>query len=160
MKKIAIYPGSFDPLTNGHLDIIQRSSLIFDEVIVLIAINPNKKSRFTLESKIKMIKESIKEFNNVNVDSYEGLVVNYAKKNNAKFLIRGLRVAGDYEYEWKYYMNNRYIDSSIDIVYLLAKPEISMISSTAVMNFVENNVDVSSLVPSSVNEEIKKIKNK
>ena len=107
-----------------------------------------------------MIKESIKEFNNVNVDSYEGLVVNYAKKNNAKFLIRGLRVAGDYEYEWKYYMNNRYIDSSIDIVYLLAKPEISMISSTAVMNFVENNVDVSSLVPSSVNEEIKKIKNK
>ena len=160
MKKIAIYPGSFDPLTNGHLDIIQRSSLIFDEVIVLIAINPNKKSRFTLESKIKMIKESIKEFNNVKVDSYEGLVVNYAKKNNAKFLIRGLRVAGDYEYEWKYYMNNRYIDSSIDIVYLLAKPEISMISSTAVMNFVENNVDVSSLVPSSVNEEIKKIKNK
>ena len=160
MKKIAIYPGSFDPLTNGHLDIIQRSSLIFDEVIVLIAINPNKKSRFTLESKIKMIKESIKEFNNVKVDSYEGLVVNYAKKNNAKFLIRGLRVAGDYEYEWKYYMNNRYIDSSIDIVYLLAKPEISMISSTAVMNFVENNVDVSSLVPCSVNEEIKKNKNK
>ncbi len=158
MKKIAIYPGSFDPLTNGHLDIIKRSSLIFDEVIILIAVNPNKKARFTLNNRINMIKDSIKEFDNVKVDYYEGLVIKYAKKVNAKFLIRGLRVAGDYEYEWRYYTNNRYIDESIDIVYLLAKPEISMISSTVIMDFVENNVDVSSLVPPSVNEEIKKLK--
>ncbi len=160
MKKIAIYPGSFDPLTNGHLDIIERASTIFDEVIVLISFNPDKKGRFPLEIREKMIKESCKHLSNVIVDSYNGLVVKYAKDHNAKFLVRGLRVAGDYEYEWSLYSGNRFIDPDIDMVYLMSKPEKSIISSTAVMEFIRTGVDVSSLVPSAVNKIINELKSK
>ena len=160
MKKIAIYPGSFDPLTNGHLDIIERASTIFDEVIVLISFNPDKKGRFPIEIRERMVKESCKHLNNVKVDSFNGLVVRYAKEHDAKFLIRGLRAAGDYEYEWSLYSGNRFIDPSIDMVYLMAKPEKSIISSTAVMEFIRTGVDVSTLVPKAVYKIIEELKSK
>ena len=160
MKKIAIYPGSFDPLTNGHLDIIERASTIFDEVIVLISFNPDKKGRFLIEIRERMVKESCKHLNNVIVDSFNGLVVRYAKEHDAKFLIRGLRAAGDYEYEWSLYSGNRFIDPSIDMVYLMAKPEKSIISSTAVMEFIRTGVDVSTLVPEAVYKIIEELKSK
>ena len=160
MKKIAIYPGSFDPLTNGHLDIIERASTIFDEVIVLISFNPDKKGRFSLEIRKKMIEDSIKHLSNIKVDAYNGLVVKYAKENNAKFLVRGLRVAGDYEYEWSLYSGNRYIDPEIDMVYLMSKPEKTIISSTVVMEFIRTGVDVSSLIPEPVSKIINELKSK
>ncbi len=160
MKKIAIYPGSFDPLTNGHLDIIERASTIFDEVIVLISFNPDKKGRFPLEIRERMVNESCKHLSNVKVDSFNGLVVRYAKEHDAKFLIRGLRAAGDYEYEWSLYSGNRFIDPSIDMVYLMAKPEKSIISSTAVMEFIRTGVDVSTLVPEAVYKIIEELKSK
>ncbi len=160
MKKIAIYPGSFDPLTNGHLDIIERASYIFDEVIVLISFNPDKKGRFPLDIRKKMIIESCKNLKNVKVDTYNGLVVKYAKEKGAKFLVRGLRVAGDYEYEWSLYSGNRFIDPDIDMVYLMSKPEKSMISSTTVMEFIRTGVDVSSLIPEPVHKIIDELKSK
>ncbi len=160
MKKIAIYPGSFDPLTNGHLDIIERASYIFDEVIVLISFNPDKKGRFPLDIRKKMIIESCTNLKNVKVDTYNGLVVKYAKENGAKFLVRGLRVAGDYEYEWSLYSGNRFIDPDIDMVYLMSKPEKSMISSTTVMEFIRTGVDVSSLIPEPVHKIIDELKSK
>ncbi len=160
MKKIAIYPGSFDPLTNGHLDIIERASYIFDEVIVLISFNPDKKGRFPLDIRKKMIIESCKNLKNVKVDTYNGLVVKYAKEKGAKFLVRGLRVAGDYEYEWSLYSGNRFIDPDIDMVYLMSKPEKSMISSTTVMEFIRTGVDVSSLIPEPVYKIIDELKSK
>lgn len=161
MKKIAIYPGSFDPITNGHLDIIKRASLIFDEVIVLIAYNEHKdNSRFKVEERKEMIQDAIKDLTNVSVDSYSGLTIDYAKTHNSRFLIRGLRVVSDFEYEWSYAANNSFIDPNIEIVFLMAKKENTFISSSAIIEFALNNVDVSKLVPESVNKKLKEKYNK
>ena len=150
--KIAIYPGSFDPITNGHLDIIVRSSKIFDKVVVLVAVNKMKKSRFTDEEKQLMIKEATKNLTNVEVDSYEGLSVEYAKLKGACALIRGLRVVSDFEYEWSYAAANEYIDSSIEMVFFMAHKETSFISSSTINELYDEGVDISPLVPSIVLE--------
>ena len=125
--KIGVYPGSFDPITNGHLDVIERASKIFDEVIVLIAINNEKKSFFSVEERIEMIKESTKHMKNVKVDSYDGLTMRYAKKVNAIALIRGLRVVSDFEYEWKLAAANEFIDNSIEMIFFMARNIIYLI---------------------------------
>ena len=153
--KIGVYPGSFDPITNGHLDVIERASKIFDEVIVLIAINNEKKSFFNVEERIEMIKESTKHMKNVKVDSYDGLTMRYAKKVNAIALIRGLRVVSDFEYEWKLAAANEFIDNSIEMIFFMAKKETSFISSSSIKELYENQVDISSLVPKSVIEMLK-----
>lgn len=161
MKKVAIYPGSFDPITDGHLDIIKRASNLFDEVIVLVAYNENKlNSRFSVEERVLMIKDAIKEFDNVRVDSYSGLTIDYAKKNNSKFLIRGLRVVSDFEYEWSLAASNSYIDESIEMVFLMAKKENTFISSSSIIEMASNNVDVSKLVPDLTNKYLKEKFNK
>ena len=153
--KIGVYPGSFDPITNGHLDVIERASKIFDEVIVLIAINNEKKSFFNVEERIEMIKESTKHMKNVKVDSYNGLTMRYAKKVNAIALIRGLRVVSDFEYEWKLAAANEFIDNSIEMIFFMAKKETSFISSSSIKELYQNQVDISSLVPKSVIEMLK-----
>ena len=153
--KIGVYPGSFDPITNGHLDVIERASKIFDEVIVLIAINNEKKSFFNVEERIEMIKESTKHMKNVKVDSYDGLTMRYAKKVNAIALIRGLRVVSDFEYEWKLAAANEFIDNSIEMIFFMAKKETSFISSSSIKELYQNQVDISSLVPKSVIEMLK-----
>lgn len=161
MKKVAIYPGSFDPITDGHLDIIKRASNLFDEVIVLVAYNENKlNSRFSVADRVLMIKDAIKEFDNVRVDSYSGLTIDYAKKNNSKFLIRGLRVVSDFEYEWSLAASNSYIDESIEMVFLMAKKENTFISSSSIIEMASNNVDVSKLVPDLTNKYLKEKFNK
>ena len=156
--KIGVYPGSFDPITNGHLDVIERASKIFDEVIVLIAINNEKKSFFNVEERIEMIKESTKHMKNVKVDSYDGLTMRYAKKVNAIALIRGLRVVSDFEYEWKLAAANEFIDNSIEMIFFMAKKETSFISSSSIKELYQNQVDISSLVPKSVIEMLKRKK--
>ena len=153
--KIGVYPGSFDPITNGHLDVIERASKIFDEVIVLIAINNEKESFFSVEERIEMIKESTKHMKNVKVDSYDGLTMRYAKKVNAIALIRGLRVVSDFEYEWKLAAANEFIDNSIEMIFFMAKKETSFISSSSIKELYQNQVDISSLVPKSVIEMLK-----
>ena len=154
---IAIYPGSFDPITNGHLDMIIRSSKLFDKVIVLIANNPNKVCRFSLTSRVRMIKEATKDISNVEVDSFDGLTVNYAKEHNAKAIIRGLRVVSDFEYEWSYAAANEFINKDIEMVFLMAHKELTFISSSTIDEFYRSGVDISSLVPSIVIEEYKKL---
>ena len=154
---IAIYPGSFDPITNGHLDMIIRSSKLFDKVIVLIANNPNKVCRFSLGSRVRMIKEATKDISNVEVDSYDGLTVNYAKEHNAKAIIRGLRVVSDFEYEWSYAAANEFINKDIEMVFLMAHKELTFISSSTIDELYRSGVDISSLVPSIVIEEYKKL---
>ena len=154
---IAIYPGSFDPITNGHLDMIIRSSKLFDKVIVLIANNPNKVCRFSLTSRVRMIKEATKDIFNVEVDSYDGLTVNYAKEHNAKAIIRGLRVVSDFEYEWSYAAANEFINKDIEMVFLMAHKELTFISSSTIDELYRSGVDISSLVPSIVIEEYKKL---
>ena len=152
--RIAIYPGSFDPITNGHLDILNRALEIFDKVIVLVAVNPNKKSRFSVEDRIAMIKEAV-EGKNVEVDSYQGLTVEYAKAHGAKHLIRGLRAVTDFEYEFQLATANDFIDSTIDTVFLMSKNDKSFINSSMIVELYKQGQDVSSLVPPSVVKRLK-----
>ncbi|MDY5669677.1 MAG: pantetheine-phosphate adenylyltransferase [Bacilli bacterium] len=157
--KIAVYPGSFDPITNGHIDVLKRALNVFDKVIVLVADNPNKKSKFTTQEKVTMIKEAIEELHldGASVDSYSGLSVEYAKDHGAACLIRGLRAVTDFEYEFKLSAANHYIDSSIDEIFFMSHAETSFISSSVVDELYSSGVDISSLVPNSV---IKMFKNK
>ena len=152
--KIAIYPGSFDPITNGHLDILRRSLKIFDKVIVLVAVNPNKQSRFSVKERIAMIKESVEGLN-VEVDSTEGLTVEYAKSHGATALIRGLRAVTDFEYEFQLASANDFIDSSIESVFLMSKNDKSFINSSMIIELYEKGIDVSALVPEPVLKRLK-----
>ena len=156
--RIAVYPGSFDPITIGHIDIINRATKIFDKVIVLVAKNPSKKYRNSLEDRIIMIKDATKDNKNVEVDSDDGLTVNYAKKVGAAALIRGLRVAGDFEYEWQLASANEFIDPNIEIVFFLAHKKTSFISSSTINEMYDNGVDISELVPEIVVKHYKKNK--
>ena len=152
----AIYPGSFDPITNGHLDILKRALTVFDEVVVLVADNQDKNSRFTVEERVEMIKGAIKGIKGASVDSTHGLTVDYAKKVGSKHLIRGLRAVSDYEYEFSLAEANRFIDSSIDMVFFMANSEYSFISSSAIHDMRSHKIDISKLVPDSVVEMYKK----
>lgn len=152
--KVAIYPGSFDPITNGHLEILKRALSIFDKVIVLVAVNPNKKSRFSPEDRVAMIKEAVDD-KRVEVDASTGLTVEYAKKHGASHLIRGLRAVTDFEYEFSLASANDFIDSSIDTVFLMSKAEKSFINSSMIMELHQSGVDVSDLVPPSVLKRLK-----
>lgn len=155
--KVAIYPGSFDPITNGHLDILNRALKIFDKVIVLVAINPNKTNpRFTIEEKVLMVKEAVKDLGNVEVDTFSGLTVDYAKAHGATHLIRGLRAVTDFEYEFQLASANTYVDSSIDTIFLMSTAEKTFINSSSIMAMYENGVDISKLVPNSVVEMLQK----
>ena len=151
--KVAIYPGSFDPITNGHLDVLNRALKIFDKVIVLVAVNPKKKSRFSPEERVQMIKEAVN--GNVEVEAFAGLTVEYAKAHGATHLIRGLRAVTDFEYEFQLASANDFVDSNIDTVFLMSKNDKSFINSSMIMELHEAGVDVSSLVPESVNKRLK-----
>ena len=151
--KVAIYPGSFDPITNGHLDVLNRALKIFDKVIVLVAVNPKKKSRFSPEERVQMIKEAVD--GNVEVEAFAGLTVEYAKAHGATHLIRGLRAVTDFEYEFQLASANDFVDSNIDTVFLMSKNDKSFINSSMIMELHEAGVNVSSLVPESVNKRLK-----
>ena len=148
--KRAIYPGSFDPITNGHLDVLQRALKVFDEVIVLVAVNPNKHSKFSAEERMEMIKEATKDLKGVKVDSTSGLSVSYAKEHDAVCLIRGLRAVTDFEYEFSLSASNEFIDDSIDMVFFMSHAETSFISSSSIDELYRSGVDISKLVPASV----------
>lgn len=150
--KLAVYPGSFDPITNGHLDILKRALKVFDKVIVLIASNPGKRRTFSLAERLRSVKEAVKDFRNVSVDSTAGLTIDYARKAGASHLIRGLRAVTDFEYEFQLAAGNSFIDDSIDMIFFMSRSETSFISSSAIRDLYRNGVDISKLVPPSVIE--------
>ena len=154
--RVAVYPGSFDPITNGHIDILNRAREVFDEVIVLVAVNPNKHFNFAPEERVQMIKDATKDMPNVKVDYYEGLTVKYAKEHGAKHLIRGLRAVTDFEYEFQLASANEFVDNSIDMVFFMAHGDTTFISSSAIMELANSGVDVKDLVPDSVYKRLKK----
>ncbi|HAK05519.1 MAG TPA: pantetheine-phosphate adenylyltransferase [Firmicutes bacterium] len=150
--KIAIYPGSFDPITNGHLDILKRSLEIFDHVIVLLAINPYKTTTFSVEDRLKMIEASVKEFgNHVTVDSTGGLTVRYAREHGACALVRGLRAVPDFEYESQIAAGNEFIDSGIEMVFFMSRAQATFISSSTIKQLAEQKIDIAKLVHPFVN---------
>ena len=153
---IAVYPGSFDPFTNGHLDILERACAVFDEVIVLVAVNSAKKSLFSTLERVRILEETLKDNPKVRVDSYEGLTVDYCRKQGAKHIIRGLRAVTDFEYEFQLASANHFVDKSIDMVFFMASSDSSFISSSTVNELRRNGADVSSLVPKSVLEAYEK----
>ena len=155
-RKIAIVPGSFDPITYGHIDIIKRSAQLFDEVIVAILVNPDKKYLFTLEEREEMINESIKDFKNVKVDSFSGLLVNYAKKVDSTVIVRGLRAVSDFEYEMQLTFMNKALDDNTETFYMMANKQYSFISSSIVKGVSGFGADLSKFVPKHVEERLEK----
>ena len=151
-KKIALYPGSFDPITNGHLDVLERASRMFDSVVIAVLKHPEKKSFLSVEQRVNLIKESIKDLKNVSVDSFDGLTVEYARKIGAKFLIRGLRTITDFEYEVQLCQTNQVIAPDIDTVFLSTKPQHNFISSSIVRELSSHKTDISKFVPKNVVE--------
>ena len=156
MKKIAVFPGSFDPFTNGHEEILVKSLKSFDEVIVLVMKNPSKSPVFSIEERINIIKRIAEKYRGVSVDTYEGLTINYAKKHDAQCLIRGLRAVSDFEYEFKLYAANKAIDSSVESVFFMAESNQSFVSSSLIVELYKNGVDISGFVSPVVIEVLKK----
>jgi len=158
MKKIALYPGTFDPITNGHFDIIERALKLFDEVIVAIAISTDKKPMFTLDERIEMTREAVKNLKNVTVVGFDNLTVELAHTHNATVLIRGLRAVSDFEYELQLgYLNNS-LDDTIETVYLMPKLQHAFISSSIVRNLLKFNAKTEHLLPKEVQEIIGNMK--
>lgn len=148
--KIGVYPGSFDPLTNGHMDILKRSLEVFDKVVLLLAVNPNKASVFSVEQRLAMMKEAVKDYPSVSVDYTPGLTVDYCRKIGSKHIIRGLRAVTDFEYEFQLAAANKFVGEDIDMVFFMASSSTTFISSSTINEMVASNVDVSPLVPPSV----------
>ena len=156
--KLGIYPGSFDPLTNGHIDIIERSRKFIDNLIIAISDNNNKKVLFNLDERIKMINKIMQNRNidNVKVESFNGLLVSFVKKKKANLIIRGLRAVSDFEYEFKMTGMNFKLNSNIETIFLMASDNNQLISSNLVKEVSKLNGDVSKFVPPEVQIELKK----
>jgi pantetheine-phosphate adenylyltransferase len=156
--KIAIYPGSFDPITNGHVDILQRALTIFDHVILLLAVNPNKQSTYSVNDRLAMLQSVAKTLpsGSVTVDHTNGLTIRYAESKGAIALVRGLRAVPDFEYEHEIYAGNQIINSKIEMVFLMANNNHEMISSSLIKQLHQNDVDITALVPKVVLPFLKK----
>ncbi len=153
---IAVYPGSFDPITLGHLDLIKRSSNLFEKIIVAVLKNPHKTPMFTVEKRIQQIKKCTVKLTNVEVDSFVGLTVEYARLRKAGVLLRGLRVMSDFEHELQMAHINNTLESEIETVFLATNTELSFISSSVVKEIAKFGGEIKHLVPLSVAEDVYK----
>ena len=148
MKK-AVFPGSFDPITLGHVDLIYRGLEIFDEIVIAIGVNADKKQLFSLEDKIRQIENTFKEEPRVKVESYKGMTIDFCKSVNSKYILRGLRNSSDFNYEQSIAQTNSSL-SSIESVFLISSPQLAHISSTIVRDIIRNEGDYKNFVPKSV----------
>mgnify|MGYP001269370443 CR=1 FL=1 len=156
--KTAVYPGTFDPLTKGHLDIIQRASKLFDQLIIAVTNNNNKNILFSANERMEMIDSVIKEekISNVKVTSFQGLLMDFVKKNNSNVVIRGLRAVSDFEYEFQMTGMNSKLDPKIETIFLMASDKYQLISSKLIKEISSLNGDISQFVPKVVEEKLKK----
>ena len=148
MKK-AVFPGSFDPITIGHLDIVERAIKVFDEIIIAVGDNTNKKYMFPKEKRVEFVKQTFYNYENVKIESYDGLTVDFCRKNNIEFMIRGLRNPADFEFEKSIALTNREM-TDIETIFLLTSPENSFISSSIVRDLIRNNGDYKLFIPKGI----------
>lgn len=152
---IAIYPGSFDPITNGHLDIITRGSKIYEKLIVAVLVNVDKKSLFSIEERVDLIKKVTKNLSNVEVISFEGLLVDFARMKNSKVILKGLRTVADFEYEFQMALMNSKLDPDIETVFMMTSSAYSYVSSSSVKQVAKFGGSIEGLVPTELITEIK-----
>jgi pantetheine-phosphate adenylyltransferase len=148
--RTAIYPGSFDPLTNGHLDVVERAAKLFDRVIVAVAKNDNKKPMFTVAERLDMVRTAVKGFPNVTADSFDNLLVDFASQKSAVVVIRGLRAVSDFEFEFQMALMNRKLNENIETIFMMPKDTYTFLSSRIVKEIARLGGDVSSFVPEQV----------
>ncbi|MFE1244625.1 pantetheine-phosphate adenylyltransferase [Fictibacillus sp. NPDC058756] len=155
MPTTAVCPGSFDPVTRGHLDIIKRGAKVFDEVIVVVANNQSKDPLFTVDERIALLKEVTQKFPNVKVDSFNGLLIDYVKSIGANVILRGLRAVSDFEYEMKIASINKKLDDEVETFFMMTNNQFSFLSSSIVKEAAKYHANVSDLVPEVVEEALK-----
>jgi len=153
-KKVAIYPGTFDPITNGHVDVIKRASVVFDKVFIGIALSQTKKPMFELANRVEMVKAATKEIDNIEVISFKGLLVHCCKEIGAKTIVRGLRAVSDFEYELQIGYANASLDKEVDTVYFMPSLESAFISSTVVRDILRHKGNVSHLIPKAIEKNV------
>ena len=158
MKKIAIYPGTFDPLTNGHLDVIERALNIFDELIIAIALNEAKKPKFDLDFRLHCAKLATSHLKNVRVKGFSGLLVDFAKEHNASCALRGLRAVSDFEFELQMNYANASLQKGFDTFFLMPNLKYAFISSSIVRSIYEHGGDISHLVPEAILKELERVR--
>ena len=155
MEKIAIYPGSFDPVTNGHIDIAQRGLRLFDKIIVAILNNPVKDFLFTVEERVEMLESSFKEYPNIEVETFDGLLVNYAARKKSIAILRGMRAVSDFEYEFQLALMNRKLNREVHTVFLMTSLRWIFTSSSIIKEAARFGGDIKGMVPPIVNEKLK-----
>ena len=155
-QRIAVYPGSFDPVTNGHLDVIRRAAGIFDKVIVGVGRNVGKAPLFTTEERVSLIQVAVSELQNVEVESFDGMLVAFAKQHGASVLVKGLRAISDFEYEFQMALANRHLDPTVETMFLMTSAEYQFLSSSIVKEMVRVGGDCSPLVPSVVMDALRR----
>jgi len=155
MKVRAIYPGSFDPITNGHIYIAERAAAVFDEVVVSVLINERKNAAFNVEERLEMARESLKHVANIKVDSFNGLLVDYAKQQKAGVIIRGLRAMSDFEYEFQMALMNRQLAPEIETFFIVTDPKYSYVSSSSVREIFNFGGTVKDVVPQNVFDKLR-----
>lgn len=155
MTRLAICPGSFDPVTYGHIDIVERGAKVFDEIIVAVFNNQSKRALFTVEERVALLEEATKHIPNVRVDASDGLLMDYAKSKNAQAVIRGLRAVSDFEYEMQITAMNRKLNEEIETFFIMTNNQYSFLSSSIVKEVAKYNANVSDLVPPAVEQALK-----
>lgn len=156
MKRTVIYPGSFDPVTLGHLDIICRAANMFDKVIVAVLVNSSKKPSFTTEERLALLKKALDGFENIEIQSFDGLLADYAKKIGANAVVRGLRAVSDFEYEFQMSLTNKKLYPDLETIFLTSRAEYMFLSSSIVKQIATFNGDITNFVPECIHDEIKK----
>jgi len=155
MRRIAIYPGSFDPITNGHIDIAERGLKLFDKIIVAILHNPLKEFLFTVEERFEMLKESFREYANIEVETFNGLLVDYAATQNSTAILRGMRAVSDFEYEFQMALMNRRLNREVQTVFLMTSFRWIFTSSSIIKEAAQFGGDIENMVPPVVNQKLK-----
>lgn len=151
---IAVCPGSFDPVTSGHLDIINRASSLFDEVIVAVAINPRKTPSFSIDERMDFIRRSSADIENVSIDSFDKLLVDFCKQKKARIIVKGIRAVSDFEYEFMMAQMNLTLESNIETVFFMADPKYAYLSSSAVREIAQYGGSIKGLVPENIEKDI------